>query len=78
MEHRDYPMQFDSKDEGDVNQDRETTAAKVTKLIAVDADNDKKFDQYFVLKYRKSVVDNFQVIPTNKGFEIKVGMTESK
>lgn len=72
MEHRNYPMQLDNTDNGKINQDRETSAAMVTKLIAVDANNDEKFDQYFVLKYRKSVTDNFEIVPTNEGFAVKV------
>ncbi|MEX0360163.1 MAG: hypothetical protein AB3N10_04155 [Allomuricauda sp.] len=72
MEHRNYPVQMDDMDKGKVNQDRETSAAKVTKLIAVDTNNDDKFDQYFVLKYRKSITDKFEVIPTADGFAVKV------
>ncbi len=72
LEHRNYPVALDKMDKGKVNQDRKTAAAKVTKLIAIDADNDEKFDQYFVLKYRKSITDNFEVVPTKKGFAVKV------
>nr|WP_299342697.1 hypothetical protein [Allomuricauda sp.] len=72
MEHRNYPMQFDRTDTGEINQARETSAAKVTKLIAIDSNDDEKFDQYFVLKYRKSITDNFKVVPTKKGFAVKV------
>ncbi len=72
LEHRNYPMEMKKTDNGKVNQDRKTSAAKVTKLIAIDADNDEKFDQYFVLKYRKSITDNFEVVPTTNGFAVKV------
>lgn len=72
MEHRNYPVSLDKKDQAMVNQDRNTKPAQVTKLIAVDTDNDKEYDHYMVLKYRKSVTDSFKVIPTKKGFAVKV------
>jgi hypothetical protein len=72
MEHRNYPVSLDKKDQAMVNQDRNTKPAQVTKLIAVDTDNDKEYDHYMVLKYTKSVTDSFKVIPTKKGFAVKV------
>lgn len=51
MEHRNYPMKWEKQDKGMIDRDREYIAAKVTKLIAVDNDNDNDYEQYFVLKY---------------------------
>lgn len=72
MEHRNYPMKWENQDKGMVDQDRKYATAKVTKLIAVDNDNDNEYEQYFVLKYRKSITDEFKVVATDKGFAIKV------
>lgn len=72
LENRDYPMAWKKEDEGKVDQDRKSMAAKVTKMIAVDNDSDNEYEQYFVLKYRKSVADTFEVVPTNNGFAVKV------
>ncbi|WP_422859567.1 hypothetical protein ACOKFD_01110 [Flagellimonas sp. S174] len=72
MEHRDYPMKWEKEDSGMVDQDREYATAKVTKLIAVDNDNDNEYEQYFVLKYRKAITDEFTVVATEDGFAIKV------
>ncbi|WP_431111669.1 hypothetical protein, partial [Winogradskyella poriferorum] len=54
MEHRNYPVALESKDKQMVNQDRNTQPAQVTKLIAVDTNNDKEYDHYMVLKYTRS------------------------
>ena len=72
LEHRDYPMEWEGNDPGTINQDREDVAAKVTKLIAVDMDNDNQYEQYFVLTYRKSVTDEFKLVATKNGFAVKV------
>ncbi|WP_435623309.1 hypothetical protein [Flagellimonas sp.] len=72
MEHRRYPVKWEEQDKGKLNQSREYAAAKVTKLIAIDNDNDKEYEQYFVLKYRKSISDEFQVVPTEDGFAVMV------
>lgn len=72
MEHRNYPVALENKDKQMVNQDRNTQPAQVTKLIAVDTNNDKEYDHYMVLKYRRSVTDSFTVVPTEKGFAVKV------
>ncbi|TAI49490.1 hypothetical protein [Flagellimonas allohymeniacidonis] len=72
LEHRKYPVTLSAEDKGKINQDRETSAAKVTKLIAVDTDNDNEHEQYFVLKYRKSLTDTFELVATEKGFAVKV------
>ena len=55
-----------------VDQDRNAKPAQVTKLIAVDSDNDNEYEHYMVLKYRRSVTDSFKVVPTKKGFAVKV------
>ncbi|PRX53625.1 hypothetical protein [Flagellimonas meridianipacifica] len=72
MEHRRYPMKWNKTDKGDINQGHKYEAAKVTKLIAIDKNNDNQYEQYFVLKYRKSISDEFQVVPTKGGFAVKV------
>ncbi|RIV46479.1 hypothetical protein D2V05_03785 [Flagellimonas pelagia] len=65
VEQRKYPRDMENKD-------LKTEAAKVTKLIAVDSDNDNVYEHYLVLKYNKSVTDSFEVVPTEKGFAVKV------
>ena len=72
MEHRTYPMQWDKQDKGKVNQNRKYVADKVTKLVAVDTDNDKEYEQYFVLRYRKSLADKFEIVATDNGFAVQV------
>jgi len=72
MENRRYPMAWNKADKGRIDQDRKTMDAKVTKMIAVDNNNDNSYDQYFVLKYRRSVADTFEVVPTKNGFEVVV------
>ncbi|MEO0900645.1 MAG: hypothetical protein AAFY00_01030 [Bacteroidota bacterium] len=41
-------------------------------MVAIDTNNDKQYEQYFVLKYRKSISDEFQVVPTKEGFAVQV------
>lgn len=65
VEQRKYPRDMENKD-------LKPEAAKVTKLIAVDSDNDNVYEHYLVLKYNKSVTDSFEVVPTEKGFAVKV------
>lgn len=72
MEHRNYPVALDKSDKKMVNQDRNAKPAQVTKLIAVDSNNDKEYEHYMVLKYRRSVTDDFTVVPTDEGFAVKV------
>ena len=75
FENRTYPMAWEKADKGKVNQDRKTTEAKVTKMIAVDTNSDNDYEQYFVLKYRKSIADTFKLVPTSKGFAVMVDGT---
>ncbi|RIV73190.1 hypothetical protein [Flagellimonas aequoris] len=72
LEHRNYPLVLNQKEQKMVNQDRNAKPAQVTKLIAVDSDNDNEYEHYMVLKYRRSVTDSFKVVPTKKGFAVKV------
>ncbi|NAY92584.1 hypothetical protein GTQ34_11710 [Muricauda sp. JGD-17] len=72
LETKNYTMAWDEKDRGQIDQDRKPTPTQVTKLIAVDTDNDKEYEHFLVLKYKKSVAGNFQVVPTAKGFDVKV------
>ena len=78
LETRNYPMAWKKEDKGKVNQDRITRAAKVTKMIAVDNDSDKEYEQYFVLKYRKSLADTFEVVATKNGFAVMIDGTIKK
>lgn len=72
MEHRNYPMAFDKSDQKTESRDRDSKPALVTKLIAVDSNNDREYEHYMVLKYRRSVTDDFSVVATDKGFAVKV------
>ncbi|WP_318312194.1 hypothetical protein [Flagellimonas crocea] len=72
MEQRDYTMKMDQKDKGMVNQDRKPSSAYVTKLVAIDNDADKNYDDYMVLKYKSPKKSKFELVPTDKGFDIKV------
>lgn len=72
LEHRNYPMAFEKSDRKKMDQDRESQPALVTKLIAVDSNNDKIYEHYMVLKYERSVTDDFSVVATDEGFAIKV------
>ncbi|WP_375323327.1 hypothetical protein [Flagellimonas sp. GZD32] len=72
MEHRNYPVDLENKNTNMVNKDRNNKAAQVVKLIAVDSNNDSNYEHYMVLKYHKSVTDSFKVVPTKKGFAVKV------
>lgn len=72
MEHRNYPVDIENKNQNSINKDRNTKAAQVVKLIAVDSNNDSNYEHYMVLKYHKTVTDNFKVVPTDKGFAVKV------
>lgn len=72
MERRKYGMELDHKDKGMVNQDRKTSAAYVTKLVAIDSDSDNNYDDYMVLKYKGTENNDFEVVQTDKGFDINV------
>ncbi len=73
MERRKYAMELDNKDKGMVNQDRKPSSAYVTKLVAIDSDTDKDYDNYMVLKYKGSENNDFEVVQTDRGFDINVG-----
>ncbi|MFC4221403.1 hypothetical protein [Flagellimonas marina] len=72
MEHRKYAVELNEKDKGMVNQDRKSTPAFVTKLIAIDYDADDAYDSYTTLKYKGSDKNAFEMSPTDEGFEIRV------
>nr|WP_321414924.1 hypothetical protein [uncultured Allomuricauda sp.] len=72
MERRNYTMEFDSKDQGMVDQDRKPSSAYVTKLVAIDSDADANYDDYMVLKYKGSEKNHLEVVQTDKGFDITV------
>lgn len=72
MEHRNYEMDLKKNNQKMVNRDRDTKPAEVTKLIAVDTNNDNEYEHYMVLKYKRNVTDSFKVVPTKKGFAVKV------
>lgn len=71
-------MAWKEEDKGKVNQNGMTTVAKVTKMIVVDNTNDNEYEQYFVLKYRKSLTDTFEVVATKNGFAVMVDGTIKK
>ena len=72
FEKRNYVLKFKEEDEGKLNQGRVNTPAYVTKLILVNNDMDKSYDRYIVLRYKKSPSDSFELVPTTKGFAVKV------
>lgn len=72
MERRKYDIELDSKDKGMVNQDRKPSSPFVTKLVAIDSDADADYDDYMVLKYKGSQNNDFEVVQTDKGFDINV------
>jgi len=72
FETRNYVLKFKEEDKGKLNQGRVNTPAYVTKLILVNSDMDKSYDRYIVLKYKKSPGDSFELVPTTKGFAVKV------
>ena len=72
FETRNYVLKFKEEDKGKLNQGRVSTPAYVTKLILVNNDMDKSYDRYIVLKYKKSPGDSFELVPTTKGFAVKV------
>jgi hypothetical protein len=72
MERRKYGMELNRKDRGMVNQDRKLSSPFVTKLVAIDSDSDANYDDYMVLKYRGTENNDFDVVQTEKGFDINV------
>ncbi|MEC3964220.1 hypothetical protein [Flagellimonas halotolerans] len=72
MERRKYGMALDNEDKGMVNQDRKPSSPFVTKLVAIDSDSDKNYDDYMVLKYKGTENNDFEVVQTDKGFDINV------
>ena len=72
MERRKYGVELDNKDRGMVNQDRKPSSPFVTKLVAIDSDADKNYDDYMILKYKGTVNNDFEVVQTDKGFDINV------
>ena len=72
FERRNYVLKFKEEDKGKLNQGRVNTPAYVTKLILVNSDMDKSYDRYIVLRYKKSPGDSFELVPTTKGFAVKV------
>ena len=72
FENRNYVLKLDKKDKGQLNQDRVKSPAYVTKLIFINNDMDTSYDRYIVLRYEKFPDDSFELIPTKKGFGVKV------
>ena len=72
FERRNYVLKFKEEDKGKLNQGRVNTPAYVTKLILVNSYIDKSYERYIVLRYKKSPGDSFELVPTTKGFAVKV------
>jgi hypothetical protein len=72
LENRNYVTRFDKDDKGKVNQDRLDTPAMVSKMMIVRNMKDPSYDRYIVLRYKKQVTDDFELIPTSKGFAVHV------
>ena len=72
FETRNYVLKFKEADKGKLNQGIVNTPAYVTKLILVNNDTDMTYDRYIVIRYNKSPNDSFDLVPTNRGFAIKV------
>ncbi|NNC70683.1 MAG: hypothetical protein HKN90_07685 [Flavobacteriaceae bacterium] len=72
LENRNYKLKFKEEDKGKLNQDIVKTPAYVTKLVLIDSDTDPQYDMYLVLRYEKFPSDSFEVVPTEKGFAVKV------
>lgn len=67
MEQRRYPLSIKEKN-GKLKRDYQP--ALVSKLIAIDINEDNLWDQYFMINYKKDLVDDFKIIPTQDGFAI--------
>ena len=72
FERRNYVLKFKDEDKGNLNQGTVKYPAYVTKLILVNNDTDMSYDRYIVLRYKKSPNDSFELVPTIRGFAIKV------
>ncbi|MBP2830714.1 hypothetical protein J8281_00825 [Aquimarina sp. U1-2] len=66
------PLQLKSEDEGQINQNKKSVPAQVTKLIYVDNDMWSDYDKYIVLRYNKDGDDSFELKPTERGFKVVV------
>ncbi|AWX44859.1 hypothetical protein HME9304_01864 [Flagellimonas maritima] len=72
MERRNYSVAFKEEDAGKRDKARKIIPGKVTKLIAVDINNDDMYEHYMVLKYKKAKNQDFKLMPTDNGFIVKV------
>lgn len=77
-EKRGYTTELDKHDEGQVNQDRLSTPAKVTKMVRTESENSMLDDRFLILTYDKQVTDTFKVSPTTNGFKVTVDKKEVK
>ena len=72
VEKKDYKFAFEDKDKGKRDQDQVILPAYVTKTIYIDNDLDRFYDKKMVVRYEKSYEDKYEIIPTKKGFDLKV------
>ena len=72
VEKRDFRFAFEEEDKGKIDQDRVILPAYVTKTIYIDNDRDMYYDKKMVVRYEKSYEDKYEIIPTKKGFDLKI------
>lgn len=72
QESRIYSATFKQSEENKENFNREEAPALVSKMITINSEIDSTLDKRIILRYKKRLADTFELVPTEKGFQIEV------
>ena len=72
QENRIYAATFKQSEENKENFNRQKSPALVSKMITIKSEIDSTLNKRIILRYKKRLADTFELVPTEKGFQIKV------
>ena len=72
QENRIYSATFKQSEENKENFKRMESPATVSKMITIKSEIDSTLNKRIILRYKKRLADTFELVPTDKGFQIEV------
>ncbi|QCW99586.1 hypothetical protein FGM00_05520 [Aggregatimonas sangjinii] len=72
QENRIYSATFKQSKENKENFERMESPALVSKMITINSEIDSTLNKRIILRYKKRLADTFELVPTEKGFQIEV------
>ena len=72
QENRIYSATFKQSEANKENYERMESPALVSKMITIKSEIDSTLNKRIILRYKKRLADTFELVPTEKGFQIEV------